>query len=307
MAAAKRIVICGGNGFLGSRICKSAVARGWDVTSIRFVSRCFESDIIELTKSGSRSGEPQWNSVTASATPPDWAHKVSWERADILKPATYTPLLKNADYVVHSMGILLEADYKGVISGRESPISGLKRAFSATKGGAQNPLSRQDGEELKPQEADGQLTYELMNRDTAITLAQEANKENVGSFAFISAAAGAPVLPARYLSTKRDAENTISSEFPKMRSVFIRAPFLYDSSRTITMPLAAAVGAGALVNSITGGVFDGIIGAAGRKPLKADLVAEAVVEALSDETVKGPVETRDIETLAEKAWRKGML
>lgn len=205
------------------------------------------------------------------------------------------------------MGILLEADYKGVISGRESPISGLKRAFSATKGGSQNPLSRQDGEELKPQEPDGQLTYELMNRDTAITLAQEASKESVGAFAFISAAAGAPVLPGRYLSTKRDVENTVAKEFPQMRSVFLRAPFLYDSSRTITMPLAAAVGAGALVNSITGGVFDGIIGAAGRKPLKADLVAEAVVEALSDGSVKGVVETRDIETLAQTAWRKGML
>jgi UDP-glucose 4-epimerase len=37
MAAVKRIVVCGGNGFLGSRICKSAVERGWDVTSIRYV------------------------------------------------------------------------------------------------------------------------------------------------------------------------------------------------------------------------------------------------------------------------------
>merc|ERR1712225_209241 len=100
-----KLVVCGGNGFLGSRICKSAVARGWDVTSI------------------SRSGEPTWSSVTASSTPPPWAHKVTWERADILRPKTYAPLLKNADYVVHSMGILLEADYKGVISGKESPIN----------------------------------------------------------------------------------------------------------------------------------------------------------------------------------------
>ena len=35
-AAKKKIVVAGGNGFLGSRICKSAVARGWDVTSLRF-------------------------------------------------------------------------------------------------------------------------------------------------------------------------------------------------------------------------------------------------------------------------------
>jgi len=205
------------------------------------------------------------------------------------------------------MGILLEADYKGVISGRESPIAGLQRAFSSTKGGSQNPLTRKADEDLKPQEKDGQLTYELMNRDSAITLAQEANKEKVTAFAYISAAGGAPVLPGRYIQTKRQAESTISSEFPTMRGVFIRPPFLYDSSRSITVPLAAMTGMGAVFNNVTGGIFGGFMGAAGVKPLKADLVAEAVVEALGDETVKGPVEAKEIEQLAEQAWRKGML
>lgn len=35
-AAKKKLVVCGGNGFLGSRICKAAVARDWDVVSIRY-------------------------------------------------------------------------------------------------------------------------------------------------------------------------------------------------------------------------------------------------------------------------------
>lgn len=205
------------------------------------------------------------------------------------------------------MGILLEADYKGVLTGKESPLSGLRRAFSATKTGAKNPLERKSGEELKSQEKDGQLTYELMNRDSAITLAKEANKEGVGAFVYISAAGGAPVLPGRYIKTKREAESTISSEFPKMRGIFVRPPFLYDSSRAMTVPLAAMTAGGALFNTVTGGVFGGLMGAAGSKPLKADLVAEAVVEALSDESVKGPVESAEIETLAQKAWRKGML
>ena len=64
------------------------------------------------------------------------------------------------------MGILLEADYKGVVQGRESIINGLSRAFSATKSGSQNPLERKPGDELQPQEKDGQITYELMNRDS---------------------------------------------------------------------------------------------------------------------------------------------
>lgn len=205
------------------------------------------------------------------------------------------------------MGILLEADYKGVISGKESPISGLKRAFSATKRGSQNPLTRGANEELTPQEKDGQITYELMNRDSAITLAKEANREKVPAFAYISAAGGAPVLPQRYINTKRAAESTIASEFPKMRSIFIRPGFLYDSSRSFTVPLAAMTGLGAVFNGVTGGIFGGLMGAAGVKPLKADLVAEAVVEAFDDASVNGPVEVKEIEELAQKSWRKGML
>ena len=72
-----------------------------------------------------------------------------------------------ADAVVHSMGILLEADYKGVVSGKESPWAGLRRAFAATKqGAAANPLGGAAGEPLRSGERDGQLTYELMNRDS---------------------------------------------------------------------------------------------------------------------------------------------
>jgi hypothetical protein len=93
---------------------------------------------------------------------------VSWQKGDVLDPSSYTQHLEGADAVIHSMGILLEADYKGVISGRESPIAGLKRAFSATKQGTQNPLDGKGGEALKPMERDGQLTYEVMNRDTGM-------------------------------------------------------------------------------------------------------------------------------------------
>jgi hypothetical protein len=207
------------------------------------------------------------------------------------------------------MGILLEADYKGVVTGRENPISGLRRAFSSTKMGAdRNPLDdNPDGSGVNAGEKDGQLTYELMNRDSAIVLAKEANKAGVGSFAYISAAAGAPILPGRYITTKREAESTISSSFPKMRSLFIRPGFLFDSSRGFTIPMAAVTYGGFLANSLTGGNLTWLMGAGGAKPLKADLVAEAVVEGLDDENVKGPVEVKEIEELANRAWRRAML
>ncbi|KAI4609936.1 hypothetical protein J4E83_008500 [Alternaria metachromatica] len=288
-AAKKKLVVCGGNGFLGSRICRAAAHRGWSVTSI------------------SRSGTPHWSSVSSSQTPPDWSEKVSWQKGDILDPESYTKHLEGADAVIHSMGILLEADYKGVISGRESPIKGLQRAFSSTKAGTQNPLTRKEGEKLRPQESDGQLTYEIMNRDTAVSLAQEASTRKVPTYLYISAAAGTPILPARYITTKREAESLIASTFPTMRSIFIRAPFMYDSSRTFTLPIAVAGGVAAMINSAVGGRLTWLMGAGGIKPLKADLVGEAVVEALEDEDVRGPVEVPEIEKLGTRAWRKNML
>ncbi|CAG8423989.1 unnamed protein product [Penicillium salamii] len=286
--AAKRLVVAGGSGFLGSRICKSAAARGWTVTSL------------------SRSGEPRWETVSDSKERPSWEGSVEWAKADILKPESYKSYLNGASAVVHTMGILLEADYKGVVQGKEPIISGLQRAFSTSKLGSQNPLARREGEALQPKESDGQLTYELMNRDSAIALAQESTNEHVPAFVYISAAAGAPLLPARYISTKRDAEAAITSTLPDLRSIFIRPGFMYDSSRKFTLPIAMGGFVASEFNTFLGNKL-GFLGAMAEKPLKVDVVSEAVVEALEDESTKGAVGTKQIEALATKAWRKTML
>lgn len=249
--------------------------------------------------------------MTSSPTPPSWAHKVSWESADIFQPATYAPLLKGADYVVQSLGILIEADYKGVITGHKSPLAGLQSAFRPVR--SPNPLERtaaaaaggaDDG--YPAPRGEQQLTYENMNRDSAILAARAADQQGASAFLYVSAAGGAPVLPARYIETKREAERVIAAEFPRMRGVFLRAPFMYDSSRPVTIPMAAATAGGFWLNMLTGRVLDGFMGAAGAKPLKVDTVAEAAVEALS-EGVSGPVEVAQIEELGTQAWRKGML
>ncbi|GIK03368.1 hypothetical protein Aspvir_007437 [Aspergillus viridinutans] len=286
--ASKRVVVAGGNGFLGSRICKSAANRGWSVTSL------------------SRSGEPRWDTVTSSHDRPTWANSVEWAKADLLKPDTYKPFLRDADVVVHSMGILLEADYKGVVRGKEPVVSGLRRAFSSSKLGSQNPLTRRDGERLEPKERDGQLTYEIMNRDSAIALAKESSNEHVPTFVYISAASGAPMLPSRYITTKREAETTIASELPELRSIFIRPPFMYDSSRKFTLPIALGGFVASQFNALLGDRLR-FLGAMVDKPFQVDLVGEAVVEAMEDESIRGAVGTKQIENLATKAWRKSML
>ena len=115
------------------------------------------------------------------------------------------------------------------------------------------------------------------------------------------------MLPHRYISTKREAESAIASNFPRMRSVFVRPGFLYDASRAFTVPLAYATMPAVALNWALGGRLSPLAGAAVEKPLKADVVANAVIEAIADETVKGPLATEDIEALATKTWRRGML
>ncbi|PYI15401.1 mitochondrion protein [Aspergillus japonicus CBS 114.51] len=286
--AAKRVVVAGGNGFLGSRICKSAVARGWSVTSL------------------SRSGEPRWDAVTDSVSRPSWASSVEWAKADILKPETYKAFLNGATAVVHSMGILLEADYKGVVQGREPILSGLQRAFSASRPGSQDLRGRREGEPLEVRDRSGQFTYELMNRDSAIALAQETHHERVPTFVYISAASGAPVLPSRYITTKREAESIIAAQLPELRNVFVQAPFMYDESRKFTLPIALGGFVGSQVNALLGNKLD-FLGSMVTKPLKVDDVGEAVAEALEDESVRGALGVQKIEALATKAWRKSML
>lgn len=82
---------------------------------------------------------------------------------------------------------------------------------------------------------------------------------------------------------------------------------MYDSSRSFTMPIALLGGVASMVNGAVGGRLTWLMGAGGIKPLKADAVAEAVVESLEDEEVKGPIEVPEIETLATRAWRKNMV
>ncbi len=115
------------------------------------------------------------------------------------------------------------------------------------------------------------------------------------------------MLPNRYITTKREAESTIAASFPTLRSIFVRPGFLYDNSRRFTLPIAFFGSAGNMVNSAIGGRLTWLAGAAVEKPLKADLVAEAAVEAIADEGISGVVGTSRIEELANKAWRRGML
>lgn len=72
------------------------------------------------------------------------------------------------------------------------------------------------------------------------------------------------------------------------------------------MPIALGGIIGSEINTLLGGSL-GFLGTMTQKPLKVDLVGEAVVEAISDDETSGVLGIKKIETLATKAWRKSML
>jgi uncharacterized protein YbjT (DUF2867 family) len=141
----------------------------------------------------------------------------------------------------------------------------------------------------------------------AILLAREAAAHKVPALVYISAAASPPLVPARYMTSKRAAESAIAAHFPALRAVFARPAFMYDASRAFTLPIAAAARAASAANGLVGGALTPLMGAGGMRPMKADDVADAVVEAVDDGAVNGVVDVEELERLAGVAWRKGML
>lgn len=226
--------------------------------------------------------------------------------------------------MVHSMGILLEADYKGIISGREGAF-GIMRKMLKTKSDVASPENMS-------------VTYDVINRDSGMSISilllhktgkkrMESRQLNIGGFSFlaatslaaesqiakiptfvyISAAASAPFLPWGYLNSKREAEDLISQEYASLRSIFMRPPFIYDPTRPISLPIAAGGYLGHEANLLSKGKLKEWVGAMAQKPMKVDVVGEAVVEAIDDEKVKGVVGPEEMEDMGVKGWRKSMI
>jgi len=82
-APVKRLVVFGGNGFVGQRVCAEAIRRGLQVCSV------------------SRSGDAGLPSSVKSAS---WAESVDWQRGDAGDPSTFEAVLDHADAVVIAIG-----------------------------------------------------------------------------------------------------------------------------------------------------------------------------------------------------------
>lgn len=108
-----KIVVPGGNGFIGSEICRIAVLNGHDVTAF------------------GRTGRP---ALTPAEHP--WTQQVDWRAADVFDPDTWRDLLAGADAVVHCIATIQETPRHNITFDRVNAESTLLVADEAVEAGA---------------------------------------------------------------------------------------------------------------------------------------------------------------------------
>ena len=104
------LLVTGGNGFIGRRVCKRAIEAGHTVTSV------------------ARSGPPDTD------TGP-WADGVTWVAADVFAPHEWRTHLTDADCLVHSIGTISEDPDAGVTFERINGDSAIIAALEAERAG----------------------------------------------------------------------------------------------------------------------------------------------------------------------------
>ncbi|KAH8548747.1 hypothetical protein BGW37DRAFT_504830 [Umbelopsis sp. PMI_123] len=273
MTAARKILVVGGTGFLGQNVCKQAVWRGWEVISL------------------SRRGLP---SATTSNSRGEWKSEVQWVAGDSTEPDSYKDILNDVTDVVHTVGMLMENDYKKIVQANSvaDAINGMGSVFGQLLG------MKDNGNPFK-QDSRSKLTYEMMNRDTAISLAKAISQiPSIHSYVYISATDLFPCINPRYITTKREAERYLFSR-PEFRSVVLRPGYMYSDAQPATLPLAGVI---EVLNTVTGPCSRDIaslpLGTMMTTPaLNVDRVAEAVIESIARPNLKGILDVSDMQKL----------
>mmetsp|Transcript_17229 Transcript_17229/g.31005 ORF Transcript_17229/g.31005 Transcript_17229/m.31005 type:complete len:244 (-) Transcript_17229:10374-11105(-) len=113
----KNLLVLGGNGFIGSAICKFALSQGIKVSSV------------------SRSGVPKH--------PAEWQSKVNYIAANALETTAYAEALNQSDAIIHTIGVLIDSktplnirsDYEGSYEqmNRDSAIKVLETLENTNK------------------------------------------------------------------------------------------------------------------------------------------------------------------------------
>lgn len=296
MSIQQRLLVVGGNGFVGSAVCKQALSRGWEVISISGSGRPFRTP---------RGHAPTWTT----------SDKMQWHKADAFDKDAYRDLAASCTAAVHTVGILMESNYKGQQGSSMGAVRGLMKGWGLA---SSNPLAS-DGQEA--------ITYERMNRDAAITVAEtfkeaHASTESDNPLPFVVMSAAdimRPLISARYTSTKYEAEQYIEEHAGHiLRPVFMRPGLMYHPHNRPWSTIPATMidlsynlhkmhrrwkvpipsPADILRSSFIPAAFHPLSGALTTPALHVDTVATAICESISRPEVRGAQLSESIRQLA---------
>lgn len=171
-----------------------------------------------------------------------------------------------------------------------TPLAFLTAPFSR----AANPMAKRPADAATGDAAEG--GFEKLNKESAVLLAQEFARAKAArdeertkdhALVYISAEDYNRFAPEEYIESKRAAESLIS-EVPGIRGVFLRPGFMTDHASS-GGTLRDALGNAFMLRNNLAKVF-GVEECVGASPvLSAQTVAKAVVEALDDATLSGPI------------------
>lgn len=226
-----RLVIPGGNGVIGSELCRVAVQNGHDVAAF------------------GRTGRPD---LTPARHP--WVNDVEWRAADVFTPDAWRDLLDGADAVIHSIATI-----------REDP--------------------------------NNSVTFNRVNGESALQVAQEAVAAGLESFVFLSVRDKPPFVSQRFLDAKRWAERELVEQYPSLRTVVLRPNLVFGPRRPGSAMIAAAL------EQLPRGSAGGYATRAGR-PLPVEIVAAAAVHAALTSTLQ---DTLSVDQMADLGRTSGLI
>ncbi|KAJ1886901.1 hypothetical protein LPJ66_009396 [Kickxella alabastrina] len=234
-------------------------------------------EVLSLSRHGAPTRSTSPSSVSTANT------GIQWIKGDALKPETFQEHLVGCTAVVHSVGVLMENSYKKFIN---------------MGGSSSNPPTAHQQEQQQT------ITYEMANRDTALSVARAAREvPGVEAFAYISASDVLPFLDSRYISTKRQVENDLIEHSDRMRPIILRPGFIYSQARPITIPIAAGVRAfNAVFHRTPVGCLlkNTPLAKAASPALCREVVASAVVSAIGNKHISGILGIEDIERIGNR-------
>ncbi|ODV98285.1 hypothetical protein PACTADRAFT_48073 [Pachysolen tannophilus NRRL Y-2460] len=270
-AVQKSLVVFGGNGFLGRRICQQGIQKGYKITSM------------------SRSGAPPKNILPSDN---QWVEKVNWKKVNIFDPETYADELATSNIVVHSLGILLEGrNYKETLNS----FPGSKNSSVFCKNGVSSISPYPN-----PMDKSIYNSYDYMNRQSALIACREFLEKtdpfSKRTFVYISADQNFVGIPHGYLDSKRKAESEIlqmKQNFENFQPILMRPSFMFDE--TISNDFRVILKDGlSLLNYVNKNLLNDTLSSFVRPPVSTQKVARCIFDKIEEEKFDGPVLLEEI-------------